>query len=97
MPRRPRSASKARIKQKLIEQFGEVCNEPGCTQTKQLTIDHVVPIARGGSNSMDNLQLLCQRHNKLKADRLAGESASRTSGAAAKRRARRLRAKQAGG
>jgi 5-methylcytosine-specific restriction enzyme A len=36
-------------------------------------IDHVVPLARGGTNAMDNIQLLCSRCNLRKGDRLESE------------------------
>ena len=37
-----------------------------CGSKKNLEIDHVVPLARGGSNRLENLQLLCQRCNRMK-------------------------------
>jgi hypothetical protein len=44
-----------------------------CDATRHLQIDHVVPYARGGTNALGNLRLLCERHNKLEAERLLGE------------------------
>jgi 5-methylcytosine-specific restriction endonuclease McrA len=37
-----------------------------------LEIDHVRPLALGGSNDVDNLQLLCRRCNRSKRDRWVG-------------------------
>mgnify|MGYP002152208539 CR=1 FL=1 len=37
-----------------------------CGSTKNLEIHHIVPHARGGSNRLENLQLLCQRCNRMK-------------------------------
>ena len=37
-----------------------------CGSGKNLEIDHVVPLAKGGSNRLENLQLLCQRCNRMK-------------------------------
>lgn len=34
------------------------------------TIDHIIPIARGGTHSVGNLQMLCAHHNFSKSDRL---------------------------
>ena len=34
-----------------------------------LTIDHVVPRARGGTDHLENLQLLCAACNSIKGDR----------------------------
>ena len=34
------------------------------------TIDHIIPIRRGGTHSVGNLQMLCAHHNYSKSDRL---------------------------
>ena len=36
---------------------------------RNFTIDHVVPQSRGGTDHLDNLQLLCGACNSLKGDR----------------------------
>jgi hypothetical protein len=43
-----------------------------CGATHHLQIDHIVPYARGGTNALDNLRLLCERHNKREAERVLG-------------------------
>jgi 5-methylcytosine-specific restriction endonuclease McrA len=50
---------------------------PGCT-LKSTQADHVLPVSRGGSNSLDNLVGSCQHCN---------EARGRAAGNAAKRRA----------
>jgi CRISPR/Cas system Type II protein with McrA/HNH and RuvC-like nuclease domain len=40
-----------------------------CGQKRFLHIDHIRPIAQGGSDSFANLQLLCSAHNLWKSDR----------------------------
>lgn len=42
-----------------------------CGQQVPLTVDHVIPLSKGGSNSIDNIQPLCQRCNSGKKDRIA--------------------------
>jgi 5-methylcytosine-specific restriction endonuclease McrA len=37
-----------------------------CGTTEDLTVDHVVSIAHGGSHTFDNLQCLCRVHNSRK-------------------------------
>jgi hypothetical protein len=44
-----------------------------CAATHRLQIDHVIPYARGGTNAAQNLRLLCERHNKLEAERVYGK------------------------
>lgn len=43
-----------------------------CTHFKyrNLTLDHVVPRAKGGQDADENLQLLCGHCNSVKGDRL---------------------------
>ncbi len=48
-----------------------------CDATGGLQIDHVVPVARGGSGEIGNLRLMCAQHNRLLAERLLG---ARTNG-----------------
>lgn len=44
------------------------CRVTGCTNT-DMQMDHVIPIARGGSHGIGNLAPLCGTHNNMKNDR----------------------------
>ena len=46
-----------------------------CGSPFVLQVDHVIPVARGGASTTDNLRLLCAYHNRLEAERLMGASA----------------------
>ena len=37
-----------------------------CGSKKNLEIHHIIPHAKGGSSRLENLQLLCQRCNRMK-------------------------------
>jgi len=40
-----------------------------CQATVTLEIDHIIAVANGGTNDLDNLQLLCQSCNSRKSDK----------------------------
>ena len=48
-------------------------NGKRCVKRKNLQVDHIVPFAKGGKNTKDNLRLLCPRHNMLEAERQLGK------------------------
>lgn len=49
----------------IYERDGHRCRKCG-RRTDDLEIDHIVPIAKGGKSTPDNLQTLCHRCNKAK-------------------------------
>lgn len=48
----------------LIEAAGKRC--ANCGADDDLVLDHVLPIAKGGRSTLDNLQLLCAECNRIK-------------------------------
>jgi hypothetical protein len=51
------------------EDVDYVCQHPGCGSQEDLTIDHIVPLSKGGTDHPSNLQWLCRKHNSAKGDR----------------------------
>ena len=43
-----------------------------CGETRYVDFDHIVPVAMGGSNKLENVRLLCHGHNQHEAERLMG-------------------------
>jgi 5-methylcytosine-specific restriction endonuclease McrA len=43
-----------------------------CETTGRLEFDHVVPVARGGTATVDGIRLRCRPHNQLEAERALG-------------------------
>jgi 5-methylcytosine-specific restriction endonuclease McrA len=44
-----------------------------CNETRRLHVDHVIPVAHGGTHDATNLRLLCAQHNQFEADRVLGK------------------------
>lgn len=52
---------------------GFMCTKCGCS--KDLEIDHIMPVTRGGTNVLENLQLLCSACNRSKSNHVESEKA----------------------
>jgi hypothetical protein len=47
-------------------------SEQRCGERRMIEIDHINPVARGGTNEITNLRLCCRRHNSWHADEIFG-------------------------
>lgn len=63
-----------KVRVETFTRCGNVCLH--CGATEDLTIDHIVPRVRGGTNDPENLQVLCRSCNSKKGDRMPQELAS---------------------
>lgn len=54
----------------LIKKYGAICQTPGCGRTTNLTQDHIRPKSRGGSDGLENKQILCRKCNEGKGNKL---------------------------
>jgi len=54
------------VRQRVWQRYGGRCAE--CGDDHYLEFDHIVPVAKGGSNSDNNVQLLCRACNAKKSD-----------------------------
>lgn len=55
-------------RQNVFKRDGYTCVYCGCKKRKTLTIDHLIPKAKGGRDSFDNWVTACFRCNNEKAD-----------------------------
>ena len=44
-----------------------------CEETGRLEIDHITPVALGGTTTPENLRVLCRAHNQFEAERVLGK------------------------
>jgi 5-methylcytosine-specific restriction endonuclease McrA len=82
-PRAPRNQSPrgrhipAHVRRAVRERDGGCCTFIGedghrCATRRRLEFDHVIPVARGGAATVENLRLRCHAHNQHEADRVFG-------------------------
>ena len=67
MPKTPRIKIPPSVRDYVYQRDNYQCHSCGQTkQETQLNIDHIIPLATGGSNDMSNLQTLCANCNQTK-------------------------------
>ena len=67
MAKNPRINIPPEVRKYVFERDYYQCQSCGKTQLEtQLTIDHIIPLARGGQNDISNLQTLCHPCNQQK-------------------------------
>ena len=52
----------------IFQRDGAKCKS--CYRQDNLTIDHIIPTSKGGTNEESNLQVLCERCNKKKGNNI---------------------------
>lgn len=64
-----------KLRSQILIRDGHRCthteNGKRCINATNLHVDHIVPLAHGGTNTRDNLTTLCETHNLEKGARVA--------------------------
>jgi 5-methylcytosine-specific restriction enzyme A len=69
MPKTPRIPIPREVRKYVFQRDKYQCQSCGITDTEtKLSIDHIIPLASGGSNDMSNLHTLCIICNRQKSD-----------------------------
>lgn len=56
-----------KLRHEVFKRDGYRCRECGASKDEtSLEIDHILPVAKGGTNDIDNLQTLCRECNRMK-------------------------------
>ena len=58
--------SRKTVRKFIFNRDGEKCKY--CGTTKNLTLDHIFPVSKGGEDTFENLQVLCRSCNSKKKD-----------------------------
>lgn len=65
---RGRNGRKLKGYTKLFKESFHVCVH--CRSTEDLTVDHIIPISKGGESNFENLQILCRKCNLKKSNKI---------------------------
>ena len=60
---------------KMVLAQQPICQWPDCTEDA-VDVDHIRPLAQGGTNHLSNLQGLCKRHHAMKTKKESGRCAT---------------------
>jgi len=57
------------ILKELLYKYKFSCVNCQCNDVKKLTIDHIFPVSKGGSDDISNLQIMCKSCNSKKGNK----------------------------
>ena len=77
--KRVKETSRAQVRLRVFKKVDGACEFVGldghrCGEKAEAQSDHIVPRAKGGHDSIDNLRLLCRQHNLFMAEQAFGRA-----------------------
>lgn len=75
-----RKAIPASVREEVVRTYGRACwlRFPDCTESRDMTLDHLYPDRLGGSDTVRNLRPACRHCNSARHDRLVQGAESRS-------------------
>jgi hypothetical protein len=67
-PKLKRKPISQNIKDKVWNRDGGKCVE--CGSNEKIEFDHIIPFSKGGTDTYRNLQILCEKCNRSKSDKI---------------------------
>ncbi len=71
--RKKNSTHWKKLRLMILNRDGWSCQYCGEVERSEMTIDHIIPIARGGTDEPENLISACKRCNYSKQDKVVGD------------------------
>lgn len=68
--RRQDNASDGSLTKEILYQLAQGKRCAYCGTTKSISIDHIIPLVKGGAHTITNIQILCLSCNSKKCDKL---------------------------
>lgn len=63
-----------KVRKLVLEMYNYECVI--CGSTEKPSVDHIIPKSKGGTDDLENLQVLCTSHNSKKNDKFGPEDKS---------------------
>tara|TARA_Y100000590_G_scaffold283855_2_gene319393 strand:+ start:79392 stop:80237 length:846 start_codon:yes stop_codon:yes gene_type:complete len=61
------------VKKEILKRSNYICEFKGCDEIKNLEFEHIIPFAKGGLHTLENIKLYCRTHNQRSAIKAFGQ------------------------